>query len=168
MTEAKTPKGKTALPKDWEPSETVRTWAKVNARDIDFHGTLLEFRDYAHGRDWRMADWDATFRNWLRKASKVSKGKPMFAGAEKPPPPRETFVQPGPQQCKWQVAANRILLTILLTMQGVPPDKLAVMVERKRQMGQRLKSLYGDREAPDDEWRTIVRDGAKWLRNAAL
>lgn len=65
---------KTLLPRDFSISESVRTWAAQRCPNADLLGELEKFCDYwwAHGK--RMMDWDATFRNWLRRA-------PQFARA---------------------------------------------------------------------------------------
>lgn len=163
-----TAKGKTALPKDWEPSDNLRAWAKVNATKIDLYGTLQEFRDYSAARDWRMADWDATFRNWLRKASKASAGKNTFAGADKIADAKPAAYTPTefPQKCKWQAAANRLLLEILHNYR-ITNDRLPELVAMKKKMGERLRNLYGGSEVSNDEWRTISQQGYEWMRKAA-
>lgn len=58
---------KKPLPDDWRPNA-----AHVElAHELGIDGRFEEarFRDYAAGRGWRMVDWDATFRNWLRNAA---------------------------------------------------------------------------------------------------
>jgi len=168
MNEPKPRKGKTALPKDWEPSDSVRTWAKVNAPNIDFHGTVLEFRDYAHGRDWRMADWDATFRNWLRKAVKTGDRKHPMSAPQKPRPPMIAHTDYEARNiCRWQAASNLILLRVLRMANGVPDAALPELVKAKQQMGTRLRDLYGDKDAPEKEWQKIAADGLRWLLKKA-
>jgi len=61
-------KGKTEVPNPFPITPALRQWAgqHVPRLDLDYH--TAEFTDYwlAHGK--RMADWDATWRNWMRKA----------------------------------------------------------------------------------------------------
>lgn len=57
----------TPLPDDWKPNDGHLEIA--NERGLDPKAELVAFRDYATSVDWRKVDWDATFRNWLRKAN---------------------------------------------------------------------------------------------------
>ena len=139
-----TTKGKTALPKDWEPSEALRAWARINARDIDFHGTLQEFRDYSHGKDWRMADWDATFRNWLRKGAKAAKGKHMMAGAEKPAPARDTPMAESKQPDTYKAMLNLAMLKMLMHMKGTSLDKLRAAGRGRNEIAAEMRSMWGE------------------------
>jgi len=67
------PRG-TRLPDDWTPSPALLAWAESEAipnvqRQTD------RFRDYWRGRagkDARKSDWDATWRNWMRKSAEGS------------------------------------------------------------------------------------------------
>jgi hypothetical protein len=58
------------LPADWSPGDSLRVWAK--GEGLDATGPeLAKFRDHwlaKAGRDATKADWDATYRNWLRRA----------------------------------------------------------------------------------------------------
>lgn len=74
---------KAALPPNWFPNEGAREFA----HSLGFTAPEMEqqvdaMADYAAGRDWRMADWNATFRNWLRKAKHY--------GSNRQAPPRNT------------------------------------------------------------------------------
>jgi hypothetical protein len=66
-----TPTG-TRLPAGWRLPEAWRDWA-CQAHNIDSQKAVrisLVFRDYWHskpGKDGRKADWEATWRNWVRK-----------------------------------------------------------------------------------------------------
>lgn len=59
----------TALPKDWSLPEDWRTWASEKRPDLDLETVADTFRDYwvaKPGKDGRKADWQATWRNWVR------------------------------------------------------------------------------------------------------
>lgn len=65
----------TSLPSpEWEPSDEAKSWT---AGELTKHGLTDEWawtqldamRDYAKQHPlWKHADWDATWRNWVRKA----------------------------------------------------------------------------------------------------
>ena len=61
-------KGKTECPVPFPVSESLKEWARVHVPRLDLSYHTAEFEDYwtAHGK--RMANWDATWRNWMRKA----------------------------------------------------------------------------------------------------
>ena len=88
-----------------------------------------------------------------------------MAGAEKPLPPRDTPQAPHVQQCRWEAACNRILMLVIQDKKGV--GNIAAMVGYKGQMAGRLRTLYGNEDAPVDDWRRISRDGYLWLHGKA-
>jgi len=62
----------TRLPDCWEPSPDLRAWAVKERPDLDPDRTLAAFRDYwiaQPGQRGVKLDWDATYRNWVRKES---------------------------------------------------------------------------------------------------
>lgn len=59
---------KSLLPEDWKPTPGAAVHAEAKAAGLDLPRELGRFRDYAKGRAWRMVDWEATWRNWLRRA----------------------------------------------------------------------------------------------------
>lgn len=64
------------LPEDWKPSEELMAWAREKFPGVDAIAELGIFRDHwkaAAGRLGIKADWDATFRNWIRKAQSFSR-----------------------------------------------------------------------------------------------
>lgn len=69
---------KRLLPEPFEISEAMRTWAKSKTPQVDIDAEHETFCDYwrAHGK--AMADWEATWRNWMRRA-------PQMGGAMKSP-----------------------------------------------------------------------------------
>lgn len=85
---AKSPRG-TALPKDWTLPDDWRTWAVKERPDVDVVLAADSFRDFwigKAGKDGRKADWQATWRNWVRnqRAQTFRKAAPagdIWAGA---------------------------------------------------------------------------------------
>lgn len=61
----------TRLPDDWVPGEEPELQAEATAAGIDLHREFARFGDYWRaqgGQRGRKRDWQATWRNWLRKA----------------------------------------------------------------------------------------------------
>jgi hypothetical protein len=57
------------LPPDWTPNDAHAALARDLCVDVRLESDCM--RDYAASHpSWRHADWDATFRNWLRSAHK--------------------------------------------------------------------------------------------------
>jgi len=57
------------LPKNWQPSKELRTWAMTERTDLDIKRVIDSFTDYWIAKTGSTAtklDWDATFRNWVR------------------------------------------------------------------------------------------------------
>ena len=64
----KSPRG-TSLRADWELPDDWKTWAERERPDLDAASVADLFRDYwtaKPGKDGRKADWQATWRNWVR------------------------------------------------------------------------------------------------------
>ena len=59
-----------AIPQDWEPAPELLAWAKLAFPNLDVTNEVPRFRDYWLGNGKPHADWDATFRNWCRRAIK--------------------------------------------------------------------------------------------------
>jgi len=75
---ASTPKG-SRLPLDWQPSDELRTWAATERPDLDIETVIASFKDHwkaATGRTASKADWEAAFRNWVRKENPGRKNNP--------------------------------------------------------------------------------------------
>lgn len=59
------------LPTDWAASPEQLAWARAERADIDPAREAASFRDYWHGvagAKGRKADWEATWRNWIRNS----------------------------------------------------------------------------------------------------
>ncbi len=66
-------KPKRALPVDWTPPpRALEIASEKGFSPLELADVVAGFRDYAKGRDWRMADWDATFCNWIRKERRIN------------------------------------------------------------------------------------------------
>lgn len=74
------------LPDDWALSDAVREWSIAEARappDL-IEREVAKFRDYWRakaGKDGRKSDWNAAWRNWLRKAMEDGNGRRNGAGS---------------------------------------------------------------------------------------
>lgn len=58
------------LPAGWFPSESLKAWAEKERSDLEVNAVIASFRDYwiaVPGSRGLKLDWDATFRNWVRK-----------------------------------------------------------------------------------------------------
>ena len=80
----------TRLPEDWTLPSEWRDWAIESRPDLDAEAVADSFRDFwvaKPGKDGRKADWQATWRNWVRNqktAGSLFSAKPAnatFAGA---------------------------------------------------------------------------------------
>lgn len=72
--------GKTCIPETFSISEDMRNWAEKSVPQVNIDKEHESFVDYwlAHGT--KMADWSATWRNWMRRAPKM--GGSLFAPQE--------------------------------------------------------------------------------------
>lgn len=61
----------TRLPKDWRPSEDLLAWARLNAPAVGWaeHERFVDYFLGAPGQRGSKVDWEATWRNWMRRAS---------------------------------------------------------------------------------------------------
>lgn len=72
---------KTELPHDWQPN--AATWAiaeTLGFQTVDAQDQIERMRDWARNADGgkgRKSDWDAAFRNWLKRAADERRNKPQ-------------------------------------------------------------------------------------------
>ena len=62
----------TRLPGDFAVSRALAAWAAENVPGLDYATETMRFRDYwqsAAGAKARKTDWEATWRNWMRRAA---------------------------------------------------------------------------------------------------
>ena len=72
------PRG-TRLPSGWSPSSDALDWTKAEKPGLDPLQTLEKFRDYwtaQPGQKGVKTDWDATWRNWVRREIPPAGGLP--------------------------------------------------------------------------------------------
>jgi hypothetical protein len=64
---------KTLIPNDFSITQEMRDWAKIKVPKVDIESQTEEFVDYwrAHGK--KMADWLATWRNWMRRSPEFTR-----------------------------------------------------------------------------------------------
>ena len=67
----------TRLPADWKPNAELVAWSKAERSDLELRKVFEEFKDYwssVSGSGGVKLNWDATWRNWVRKqtAAKTS------------------------------------------------------------------------------------------------
>jgi len=60
------------LPPDWKPTDEHLTLAEQEGVELDREAE--KFRDHAKATDRKLRDWNAAFRNWLRKAGEINGG----------------------------------------------------------------------------------------------
>lgn len=80
---AKSPAG-SALPKNWILPAQWAAWAQGERPDLDPNRVADEFRDYwiaKPGKEGRKADWEATWRNWVRNQRATTYGRPAHSAA---------------------------------------------------------------------------------------
>lgn len=73
----------TRLPDDWWPDGTLRAWAREHGRSLDLKTVTETFRDYwvaQSGQKGVKLDWDATYRNWIRREMKDANGRAAKTG----------------------------------------------------------------------------------------
>lgn len=61
------------LPEEWEPSDKAKQWTLEKYPHVNAELELEKFRDYwqaASGQNARKRDWNAAWRNWIRRAEK--------------------------------------------------------------------------------------------------
>jgi hypothetical protein len=67
-------KTKIILPDSWTPTPDHEAIAREQGVELKAQAEL--FRDHYKANGESKADWDATFRNWLRRAREFSRGRP--------------------------------------------------------------------------------------------
>ena len=71
------PKRKQPLPDDFAVTDTMRAWVAAQGFSFALQGEHERFCDYWRGRGEPMKDWEAVWRNWMRKAADFAKPKPQ-------------------------------------------------------------------------------------------
>lgn len=63
--------GKTLIPEVFPISESMRAWAELKTPTVNIELEHESFCDYWRAHGTKMADWTATWRNWMRRAPKM-------------------------------------------------------------------------------------------------
>lgn len=66
------------LPDDWSLSKELADWSSTETPNVNLKTEVPKFRDYwigKPGKEGRKLDWDATWRNWARRAQEYSGGR---------------------------------------------------------------------------------------------
>lgn len=84
-TKARPRQAKTALPDSWAPDLEATALARTLGVSPD--AEVAKMRDWAKAENKTKADWDATFRNWLRRAAGDQRGR-QAPSPDRPAPPR--------------------------------------------------------------------------------
>jgi len=71
------PKRKQPLPDDFAVTDAMRSWFTEQGFGFALQGEHERFCDYWRGRGEPMKDWEAVWRNWMRKAADFAKPKPQ-------------------------------------------------------------------------------------------
>jgi hypothetical protein len=69
----------TRLSPDWAIPDDWKNWAEQERPDLDIAAEGLCFRDYWLGKGTTHADWQATWRNWVRRADPARHHRPRPA-----------------------------------------------------------------------------------------
>lgn len=59
------------LPVDFSISENLRAWAEQKMPQVNIDKEVETFRDHWIGNGQKRANWDAVFRNWIRRAPRM-------------------------------------------------------------------------------------------------
>jgi len=90
------------LPADWTPAETTLAWQEEKFPDVEEAAERDKFADYWRARGDVRRDWDAAYRNWIRKADEFSKaGRPGRANG---PASRTTTIDTANRERRDRVA----------------------------------------------------------------
>lgn len=95
----------TRLPDEWMPSPEVVAQMRYDHPHVDLKAEHAKFVDYWHGRagkDARKADWNATWRNWIRRAAEQNQRNGHS-------PPADGIGKPTQKALGWEAAGAAVL-----------------------------------------------------------
>ena len=78
-------KGKTEVPQPFPVTDALREWARVNVPRLDIEYHTQELTDWCLANGKRYADWNAMWRNWMRRSMDY---KPRLVACPLPPLPK--------------------------------------------------------------------------------
>jgi hypothetical protein len=76
---------KTDIDPDFPITEKMREWAAIKVPRVDIDLETEKFIDYWLGHGKRMASWEATWRNWMRRAPDMGGCLKAFVPANRKP-----------------------------------------------------------------------------------
>lgn len=96
------------LPLDWSPSDEDLAFARRHRPELDAQAEADKFRDHwaaQPGAAGRKADWPATWRNWIRRASapRIAPGQPV-QGSTVPAAPQRDWRAPSESPLQTAIA----------------------------------------------------------------
>lgn len=97
VTSARSTKRATQLPDRWQPTESHKELAQELR--VDLAREAEKFRDHAKTNGRTGKDWDAAFRNWLRKAAEFTSNVRQLPGQTPQDPDENAWMRrrlPGP------------------------------------------------------------------------
>lgn len=106
---------RTPPPEKFELSLDLLAWVAANAPNIDPHVEAERMLDWARGKGERKADWIATYRNWVRRASADAKPATNSAAAAAPARSSARNFTPTAAQCE--------------ILDALPPDQREAQIE---------------------------------------
>jgi len=65
--------GKRMVPANWQPAEQLRADLAERFPTVAMGDELERFRDYSRANDKRFKDFDAAFRNWIKRAAEFAR-----------------------------------------------------------------------------------------------
>jgi hypothetical protein len=133
---ATTSRKKTPLPDTFYVNEDMRSWARLNVPGLNLEEETAAFKDYAAGHDWKMVDWTATWRNWMRREYKKAKPRNYQANVPTPygAPGQNKPKDDGPDIHPMMARANMLMLGALIRTGGVDEATLERMVQAKNRV----------------------------------
>jgi hypothetical protein len=84
--EAGKPNRKTKLDPQWKPNDDLRGWTQKLAPSLDIEFETGRFIDWFAQTGKAYGDWDATWRNWVRRSVEQNPALKI-----QPPPPKKQF-----------------------------------------------------------------------------
>ena len=95
----------------WYLTHALRAWAETQMDEAEVKRQLEIFTDYFFSHGTPMVNWDATFRNWIRRAPEFTRLPPNTWRA--PPELRKTV-----QECRHGLPAYKCLNCRLASRNG--------------------------------------------------
>jgi hypothetical protein len=73
-----------ALPKNFDLTDSMKSWAKEKAPDVDVKVEFENFRDWHQAKGSKFIDWNAALRTWLRKSQGFKTPAPTGTAPARP------------------------------------------------------------------------------------